>query len=266
TFRRDGSTRFGPNHRFGNFGAVGAAWIFTNESFFSPLSFLSYGKLKASYGTTGNDQIGDYAYLNSWGPTNFPIDGVAGLSPSRIPNFDYSWEVTRKFELGLELGFLNDRILLNTNFYRNISTNQLLDMMLSPQTGFSSITSNFPATVLNRGLEFDLNTVNIKNRDFSWKSGFNISFNHNELKAYPDFEASTYKETLAIGQSMSIVKGFEFTGIDEATGMPTFRDFDGDPSSLSENGDYIILEKTMPDFFGGFQNTFSYKGFALDFL
>src|SRR5690606_36634177 len=175
-----------------------------------------------------NDQIGDYEFLNTWSPTNFAIDGVAGLSPTRIANLNYSWETTRKFELGLELGFLNDRILLNTNFYRNISTNQLVPLKLSPQTGFSSIMVNFPATVLNRGLDFDLNTVNIRNQDFSWKSSFNLSFNHNELKAYPDFEASTYSETLVIGQSMSIVRGYDFTGIDPATGMPTFRDIDGD--------------------------------------
>lgn len=264
TFRRDGSTRFGPNNRFGNFGAVGAAWIFSSESFISS-SFLSYGKLKGSYGTTGNDQIGDYGYLDSWSPTNFPIDGVAGLTPSRIPNLYYSWEETRKTELGLELGFVDNRILLNTNFYRNISDNQLVPFALSPQVGFPDITANFPATILNRGIEIELNTVNVQNRDFNWATSFNISFNHNELKKYPDFESSTYKDDLVVGEDMSIVKGFQFTGIDPATGTPTFQNFDDDPA-ISEPGDFVVLGKTMPDFFGGFQNTLSYKGLSLDFL
>ncbi|WP_162915422.1 TonB-dependent receptor [Paraflavitalea soli] len=265
TFRRDGSTRFGPGNRFGNFGAVGAAWVFTNESFFPATEVISFGKLRGSYGTTGNDIIGDYQYLNSWASTSYPYDGMPGLSVSRLPNADYHWEENRKLEAALELGFFKNRILLNTNFYRNISTNQLVDYALSPQTGFESYTANLPATVLNAGIEIELTTTNIQHKDFRWKSSFNMTLNKNKLKEFPGFESSTYANTYVIGKSLTIVKGYQFTGVDPQTGKATFLNIDNNPA-ISENDDYVVLGKTMPDFYGGFQNSFSYKGFELDFL
>ncbi|WP_168208615.1 TonB-dependent receptor [Chitinophaga sp. XS-30] len=265
SFRRDGSTRFGPGKRFGNFGAVGAAWVFSEESFLSTPSFLSFGKLRGSYGLTGNDQIGDYAYLDSWSSNSYPYDGSAGLSPSRIPNGDYRWEENRKMELAIELGFLKDRILFNTNFYRNISGNQLVNFALSPQTGFGGVVANFPAEVLNTGWEFDVTSVNIDKKDFRWNTSFNISFAKNELKQYPDFENSSYKETYQVGQSLSIVRGYQFAGIDPATGEATFADLD-ESGTIDEFVDYVVLGKTMPDFYGGLSNTFTYKNIFLDFL
>lgn len=266
SFRRDGSTRFGPGKRFGNFGAIGAAWVFSEESFLkSSPSFLSFGKLRGSFGMTGNDQIGNYAYLDSWTSGSYPYDGAIGLSPSRIPNSDYRWEENKKLEFALELGFLKDRILFNTSFYRNLSGNQLVDLALSPQTGFTSIVANFPAVVLNTGWEFDVTTVNIDKKDFRWSTSFNISFAKNELKEYPDFENSAYSETYRVGQSLSIVRGYQFTGIDPETGAATFLDMD-ESGSIDEFVDFVTLGKTMPDYYGGLYNSFSYKGFSLDFL
>lgn len=265
TFRRDGSTRFGPGKRFGNFGAIGAAWIFSNESFIPEGAVLSFGKLRGSYGTTGNDRIDEYKYLDSWSSTAYPYDGVAGLTPSRLANPDYRWEENRKMETALELGFFKDRILLTTNYYRNISTNQLVDFQLSPQVGFEYITTNFPAKVLNAGWEFELNTVNVDKKNFTWKSSFNLTFNKNELIEYPGFESSAYTEDFAIGQSLTMIRGYQFTGIDPATGKATFLDVDKN-GSIAEYDDYVTLGKTMPDFYGGFQNSFVYKSFELDFL
>jgi len=265
SFRRDGSTRFGPGHRFGNFGALGAAWIFTKESFFPANSPLSYGKLRGSYGTTGNDQIGDYAYLDSWLSTSFPYDGVSGLSPARIANPNYGWETNRKLEFGLELGFFKDRILLNTNFYRNISGNQLIQYALSPQAGRDYLVANFPATVLNKGWEFELNTRNIQGRDFNWKTSFNLTIAKNKLQKYPGIENSSYSNTYVVGQSLSIVKGYQFTGVDPATGVPNFLDVNKD-GAIAENDDYVVLGKTLPDYYGGLSNSLTYKQWSLDFL
>ncbi|WP_276482776.1 TonB-dependent receptor [Paraflavitalea pollutisoli] len=266
TFRRDGSTRFGPGNRFGNFGAVGAAWVFTNEKFIPANNFLSFGKLRASYGTTGNDLIGDYAYLDTWSPVNFNYDGILGLNVTRQANDYYRWEENRKLEAGLELGFAKNRVLLNANFYRNISGNQLVDFPLSPQTGFSSYVTNLPAKVLNSGIEIDLTSTNIQNKDFRWKSSFNITFNKNELLEFPELETTGYKELYQVGKSLTIVRGYQSAGVDQQTGKAIFVDVDGNPSALSEYSDYVILGKTMPDFYGGFQNSISYKGFELDFL
>lgn len=264
TFRRDGSTRFGPGKRFGNFGALGAAWIFSSEDFISASSVLSFGKLRASYGIAGSDQIDDYAYLDSWGPASFSYDGITGLSPSRLPNADYRWEESKKLEFAVELGFLNNRILFNTNYYRNISDNQLVELALTPQVGFPSMTANFPAKVRNEGWEFEVNADNIIQQDFKWRTSFNISFAKNILDAFPDIEESSYADIYEVGQSLSMVRGYQFTGIDPETGSATFQDLDGD-DFISEFDDYITLGKTLPTFYGGLQNTLNYKGFELDF-
>ncbi len=105
TGRRDGSSRFGINNKFSNFGAVGAAWIFSDEPFLDDIEIISYGKLRSSYGITGNDQIVDYGYLDSYSNTSFKYNNVPGLIPNKIANPNYSWETNKKFEAALELGF-----------------------------------------------------------------------------------------------------------------------------------------------------------------
>lgn len=265
SFRRDGSTRFGPGYRFGNFGAVGAAWVFSKESFVNEDGFLSFGKLRASIGNSGNDHISDYQYLDAWSSTPYPYGGIPGLTPSRLPNSSYRWEENHKKEVGLELGFLDNRIMFNTNYYYNISDNQLVAYQLTPQVGFESITANLPASVMNSGWEFEVNTTNIKNKNFSWETGLNLSINKNKLKSFPGIESSTYKDIYVVGEPLSIVKGYQFLGIDPATGVPKFFSKTGAPTP-AENDDYVILGKRAPDYFGGFSNTFKYKGFSLDFL
>ncbi len=146
TGRRDGSSRFGPGKRFSNFGAVGVAWIFSEENFFEKhLSFLSYGKLRVSYGVTGNDQIGDYEFLDTFSLTSYPYQGNIGLYPTRLFNPDFAWERNRKLEGALDLGFMQDRIFLRAGYYRNRSDNQLISLPLPPSIGFASIRSNLPA-------------------------------------------------------------------------------------------------------------------------
>ncbi|HEY9260136.1 SusC/RagA family TonB-linked outer membrane protein, partial [Chitinophaga sp.] len=204
SFRRDGSTRFAPGNRFGNFGAIGAAWVFSKEDFLKDNSILSFGKIRGSIGNSGNDKVGDYQYLDSWMSSSFPYDGVSGLTPSRLANGTYRWEESHKKEIGLELGFLKDRIFFNTNYYYNMSNNQLVDFALTPQTGFSSLTANLPARVVNHGWEFEVSSTNISKKDFTWKTSFNLSIPKNKLTEYPDFEASAYKDTYVIGQPLSV--------------------------------------------------------------
>ena len=120
TGRRDGSSRFGPGNQWGNFGAVGAAWVFSEEDWFTE-SILSYGKLRGSYGTAGNDRISDYGYLDSWTASYYNYNGQGGLYPSRLYNPKYGWEVNRKLEVALESGFWKDRLRVNVAYYRNRS-------------------------------------------------------------------------------------------------------------------------------------------------
>ncbi|HEX2845842.1 MAG TPA: TonB-dependent receptor [Chitinophagaceae bacterium] len=266
TFRRDGSSRFGPDKRFGNFGSVGAAWIFSSEDFISnALPFLSFGKLRGSYGSTGNDQIGDYAYLDSWSSVNFPYGGSSGLYPTRLANTEYSWETNRKLEAALELGFLKNAILFNASYYNNRSGNQLIQYSLSSQSGFDSYIANLPAKIENSGWEFEINTVNVKKKNFSWTTSANLSIVSNKLLEYPGLAESVDASRYVIGKSIRIIKGYQFTGVNSQTGIAEFLDVDKD-NAISEDGDFVILGNTLPKYYGGLQNSITYKGWQLDFL
>jgi TonB-dependent starch-binding outer membrane protein SusC len=268
TGRRDGSSRFGANHQFHDFGAGGIGWIFTKEAALTKaLPFLSYGKLRASYGTTGNDQIGDYQYLSLYNTVYaaVPYQGAIGLNPANLANPNLEWELTKKFEVALELGFFHDRILLTGSYSSNRSSNELLGYNLPSVTGFSSIQTNFPATVGNTSWEFSLNTNNVKGNDFNWTSNFNLTVPRNKLIAFPNLAASTYANTLVIGQPLNIQKVFHYTGVDPATGEYSFASAT-DKYNPDYNSDRNTVINTTPKFYGGFQNTISYKSFRLDFL
>jgi len=265
TFRRDGSSRFGPDKRFGSFGAVGAAWLFSNESFVKDnLSFLSFGKLRGSYGTVGNDQIANYQYYDSWSATDFAYSGNGGLYPSRFANNDYQWEVNHKLEAALELGFLKDRILFTTSFYRNRSSNQLINYTLSSQSGFTSFTANLPAELQNQGFEFELNTINVQKGNFKWNTSFNMSISRNKLLKYPGLASSPYASTFYIGQPINVVTGYQSTGINPANGLPTFVDTNN--SGTINTADRVPIGSINPKFYGGLQNSLSYKAWSLDFF
>ncbi|WP_169305672.1 SusC/RagA family TonB-linked outer membrane protein [Sphingobacterium alkalisoli] len=270
-FRRDGSSRFAPDSRYGNFGSVGAAWNFSEETWLKSIDLLSFGKLRASYGWVGNDKIQDYGYFDSYRSVPYVYNGLPGMVPSRLPNSNFRWETSKKLETGLELGFLNDRISLITSFYRNLSGDQLINYSVSGQAGFTSYQANFPALVENKGWEFTLNTQNINTKDFSWRSSFNISLNRNKLAEYPDIERSAYSSQLVVGHPMNPIYAYRFTGFDQTTGMPTFEDLNGDGNisfGLSDYnlGDRFLAGTTLPKYFGGFSNTLSYKNVTLDFL
>ena len=261
--RRDGSSRFGPGKQFANFGAIGAAWLFANEKGIQKaLPFLSYGKLRAGYGSTGNDQIGDYNYLNTWSPAGFPYNGMAGLYPTRLFNPSYSWEINRKAELGLDLGLWHDRILLNSAFFRNRSSNQLVSYSLPSQTGFASILENLPATIQNTGLELSLTTKNIDRTNFSWTTTFNLSIPKNKLLSFPGLVSSAYASRYVVGKSVSIVRGYRYEGVDPQTGV--FRFTDANKDGVLNPDDMNIIADLSPKYYGGFGNTFSCKGFSLD--
>ncbi len=167
TARRDGSSRFGPNRQFANFGAIGAAWIFSNEPFVAnSIGSLSFGKIRASYGTSGSDQIGDYGYIATYATSAFTYQGSKTLVPSALENEDYAWEVNKKFEVAMDLGFFDERIALSSSFYSNRSSNQLVGYQLPVITGFPSVLGNLAATVENSGWEFELKTVNVKSKHF----------------------------------------------------------------------------------------------------
>ena len=265
TARRDGSSRFGPRRQFATFGAAGFAWLFSNEALLKNSSWLSFGKIRGSYGTTGNDQIGDYQFLDTYTTTGINYNGTVGMQPSRLFNPDFGWEINKKLELALETGFINDRIFTTLSWYSNRSSNQLVGIPLSGVTGFASIQANLNAEVANSGLEATLRTVNIKSKNFQWQSNFNLTFPKNELVSFPRLESSTYSQKYRIGQPLNIALVYQLKGVNTQTGIYEFEDINGD-GKISYPLDRQKAVNLNPKYYGGLQNQLTYKNWNLDFL
>ncbi|MCD0474052.1 SusC/RagA family TonB-linked outer membrane protein [Flavobacterium sp. EDS] len=265
TARRDGSSRFGPRNQYANFGAVGLAWLFSNENFLKKSSWLSFGKLRGSYGTTGSDQIGDYQFLNTYNSSGVNYQNIIGLQPTRLFNPDFGWEINKKLEVALELGFFADHVFLTGAWYQNKSSNQLVGIPLPGTTGFTQIQANLDATVENTGLEFTLRTVNFSTKYFKWISSLNVSISRNELLAFPNLKGSTYRNTYRIGEPLNIQLAYKYIGLDPVTGIYQFVDQNND-GVLSAPDDKQTVVNLNPDYFGGLQNQLSYKNWKLDFL
>ncbi|MHC5354712.1 SusC/RagA family TonB-linked outer membrane protein [Myroides sp. LJL115] len=264
TARRDGSSRFASNNKFGNFGAIGIAWILSKEEFTKNWRWLSFAKLRGSYGITGSDNIGDYAYLDTYNINNNLYGNEVNLEPSALYNPDYHWEKTTKFEAALEVSILKERINTTLAYYNNRSGNQLVGYTLPSTTGFDNITSNFPAIVENSGWEFTINTINIQTKNFSWHTNFNISLNKNKLVSYPGLQDGTQSSTYIIGKPLNIVKLYNYEGIDPVTGYYTFTDYNEDQKLTTL--DRQIIKDLNPKYFGALQNSLKYKSIQLDFL
>lgn len=264
TGRRDGSSRFGPGRQFANFGAVGAAWLFSREKFMEGLTFLSFGKLRMSYGTSGNDQIGDYQYLDTYSASGNSYGGP-GLQPSRLFNPDFGWETNKKLEVGLEASFLKDRIALTAAYFSNRSSSQLVGISLPATTGFATLQSNLGATVQNKGVELSLSTRNIQRKTFSWSTDFNITVPQNKLLSFPGLESSTYQNMYILGQPVSITRLYHFTGMDAATNTYQFEDYNGDGQITAEQ-DRMSYDNLGPEFYGGLSNSLKLGAWQLDFL
>jgi TonB-linked SusC/RagA family outer membrane protein len=264
TGRRDGSSRFGPGRQYANFGAAGIGWIFSSEPYIRQnLSFISFGKLRTSYGISGNDQIGDYQYLNTYSTTSFPYLGSGGLYPTQLYNPDYAWEINRKWEVGLDLGFLKNRIMISAAYYRNRSSNQLVGYPVPWITGFNSITANFPAVVQNTGIELEFNTINIRNAGFTWTSTVTLTLPENKLISYPNLAASAYATSYVIGKSLYIKPAFQLNMVDPQTGLYQFQTKDG--SGIPSNPADLEARKTISQTaYGGLQNSLQWKGWKLD--
>jgi TonB-linked SusC/RagA family outer membrane protein len=265
TGRRDGSSRFGPGKRYGNFGALSLGWIFSEEGILKRNgNFLSFGKVRSSYGVTGNDQIDDYQYLNTYSilPVGYQ-DGIS-LGPTALFNPDYAWEETRKFEIALELGFFENRVMIEGSLYSNRSSNQLVRSTLAATTGFPSVLENFDAVIENKGLEVVVSTRNIAKDNFTWTSSFNLTVPRNELLRFDGIETSPFADIYKVGEPLSIQKLFVYEGVNPESGLYNVAD-------LNEDGNYNNIDRVFSSPLGrtsyyGLTNTLRYRNFELSFL
>jgi TonB-linked SusC/RagA family outer membrane protein len=264
-YRRDGSSRFGPGRKFANFWDVGAGWVFSQETFFKSSKILSFGKLRASYGVTGNDQIQDYLYRTFFNASG-TYQNNSALAPNQVENSELHWQTTYKLEFGLDLSFLSNRIDLTANYYRNRTPDQLGYLSLSSQTGFNSVAANFDAEIQNTGLEFELNTDNVTKKDFKWRTSFNVTIPRTKLlSASPRY---FYYNKNVIGQPLSVVFRYSYAGVDPNTGKPLYRDVTKDSVTFTPNFnlDRSVIGYSAPKFYGGMNNVLDYKDFELSFF
>jgi TonB-linked SusC/RagA family outer membrane protein len=271
-FRADGSSVFGPNNKWGYFPSFSVGWRISRENFMENVGWLNDLKIRAGWGIVGNDQIDNYAYLGRVGSgANYPFGGAAqpGTFPASIENLDLKWEQSEQTNIGLDASFFNSRISLTVDAYVKYTNDLLLNAPLPTATGFDSALQNI-GQLENKGLEFSLNTINITGDKFNWSTGFNISFNKNEVVSLVGQEllqgnvagrgeASLIRE----GEPLGTLFGYVYGGVDPSTGDAYYVDQNGDLTLNPDPEDRTIIGDANPDFFYGFTNTFSYKGFGL---
>lgn len=272
-FRADGSSVFGSDQRWGYFPSFSLGWRVSNEKFFGENTFVNDLKIRAGWGVVGNDNIDAYSYFGRVGTgANYPIGGAAqpGTYPASIENLELKWEEAEQTNIGIDVSLFNNRVSLTADAYIKKTKDLLLNAPLPTSTGFDSATRNI-GEIENKGLEFALNTSNIETENLSWNTGFNISFNRNEVVdlvgqellqggiAGGRGEPSLVRE----GEPLGTLYGYVFGGVDPATGDAYYIDVNGESTFAPKPEDRTIIGDANPDFYYGLTNSINYKGFGL---
>lgn len=262
SIRRDGSSRFGADNRYATFWAVAGSWRLIEEGFMQGQNILTDAKVRVSYGTSGNAEIGNYASLGLYG-FGAAYNGAPGSAPSQIANPDLTWETSTTTNIGIDLGFVNNRILLGTELYNKLSENLLLDVPVSRTSGFTSATRNI-GELQNRGIELTLSTVNFKG-EFNWTTDFNIAYNENKILSLPEGEdINNGRQIWREGKPIRTWYIQKWAGVNPADGTPLWFTEDGGVTGNYANAGRFEVGNAAPDLIGGFSNTFTYKGLSLN--
>ena len=272
-FRADGSSNFGPNNRWGYFPSFSVGWRISRESFLENIDELSELKLRAGYGIVGNDNVGSYAYLARVGSGgNYPIGGqtMPGTYPATIANEDLKWEESEQTNLGVDLGLYDGKITFSADAYIKKNYDLLLNVPMPTGTGFSSAIQNV-GEIENRGLEFQLNTINYSNENFTWRTSANLSFNRNEAKdivgqviTRGGVASRGNVSLIREGEPLGTFYGYVWGGVDPATGNVYYINQEGESTFTPTADDRRIIGDPNPDFIYSLGNTFTYKEFGLD--
>lgn len=272
SIRRDGSSRFGSANQYGTFWAVSGGWIISAENFFKNVGFVNNLKLTASYGTSGNDRIGgDFPSLGLYGGgIAADYNGAPGLNPTQIPNPNLKWEETNQWDIGISTSLFRSRINLNLNVYNKRTTNNLIGVPLPFTSGFPSVNQNI-GEIENRGVDIELNTVNIKSKDFEWTTSLNLGFLDNKVLSLPTNKDEAGRDHLVISGSQRAVVGhsrntfymIRYLGVNPATGDAEWLDKSGKATVSPLAADRQIVGSAIPEYTGGFTNTLRFKEFDL---
>lgn len=266
--RRDGSSRFGINNRYGTFWSVGAAWNIDEEPFMKDSKIFSTVKLRGSYGVNGNGAIGDFSWRPLYGyGANY--NATPGSFPSNVGNIDLTWELNKPLDVGFVLGFFKDRLKTEFSWYRRVTSDLLLNEPLSRTSGFASILRNV-GSMENKGIELTIDATPISVGGFKWDVNFNIAFNKNKIltlnSGQYDFIDGRFIRRL--GQDFQSIYAREWAGVNPDTGEPLwFKDSTRTEKTSNYNTALRYIQGSgSPKYFGGFSNTFSFKGFELSGL
>ena len=280
TVRRDGSSVFGSDNKYGTFPSIALGWNIANEKFMEKADWLNNLKLRLSYGKAGNEAIGVYETLAKMSNAALTMDGqsATALYPSsRMGNSGLGWETTKTFNIGIDFGILNNRINGNIDFYTSKTTDLLLQRNLPKISGYSNVYMNMGETA-NKGLEITINSKNIVTKDFTWGTNLVWSWNKNEIKDLYGDKQDDLGNRWFIGEPISVIYDYVMEGIwqeDEIAsgahlnhdpqaqpGDVKLTDLDGD-GKITPEGDKKIQGQTTPKWTAGLTNTFSYKGLTL---
>lgn len=267
TGRYDGSSRFGTNSRYGLFPSVRLGWSLVEEEFLKNSSTVSEMKFRASYGLTGNDQIGNFAARGLYGGGG-NYSGSAGIVPSSLANLDLGWETNNTTNLGIDFGFFENRITGSVDAFDRRTKRLLLSQPILWINGFGGISNNV-GELQNRGLEFELSTVNIDKGGFRWNTSFNITKIDNQiLSLYSGLDFLPANPGIAVGQPVGrsgegAIFAAKYAGVNPATGRPMWLDINDNITYLPLAADRRYVGSSLATVFGGLNNNFSYKGFEL---
>ncbi len=270
SFRRDGSSRFGPDRLYGNFWSVGGSWNIDQEEFIKDLHVFNALKLRSSYGVTGNAGIGNAAWRTLYGYTrtgyNFVYDGQIGSGPSQYGLRNLTWEKTHTFDIGLDASLLKDRLSVNVDFYNRQSNGLLANVTVPLTSGFSGYISNL-AGMRNRGFEVAISGTPVKTKDFSWDLNFNFSTNSNTVtKLFADNQVSS-PFLRSVGHNYWSYYLPLWAGADPQTGAPSWF-VDGSKektTTVYSQAKRVLLDKSpMPKGFGSFGTGLHYKDISVD--
>ncbi len=299
--RADGSSKFGKNNKWGYFPAFSALWRLSEEEFIKNLNLFSDLKLRVGYGMSGNNRIGSYNSLAILGSVDYAQGNgsVAGYASTQIPNPDLKWEANKTFNVGVDFGFLDQRITVSPEFYINRSSNLLLNAKLPSSSGYKSMMINAGETE-NMGIDLTINTVNIQNKNFSWNTAVTLSHNKNKVKKLTGEQVQEWEAKFGYDQNTHIIGvdqplgqmyGYVTDGLyqvedfnyDAATntytlkdgvpykgdkenvkpGMWKFKNLDGSEDCKITESDRTVIGNAYPKIYGGINNTFTYKDFDL---
>lgn len=282
TGRYDGSSKFGENNKYGFFPSVGAGWRISEEEFMKHQTFFSNLKLRASYGITGNQEIGNYRSIAQTAATNVVLNGAnqSALIPDYIGNPNLKWERTEQADAGLEMSILHDRISLNLDVYRRTTKDLLLQAPIPWSAGMNTanVYQNV-GSVRNQGVELNLNTVNIKTRNLTWSTNFVIAANSNKVLKLNAGNADIFPGPNFLGQTNVIRVGAPIGSFYGMTRLGTYSDKEADLAAQHSlhtgdrkyiyNADgspyYSIIGRAYPKWTGTFSSTLTYKGWDFSF-